>query len=122
MRHFIIPTVLACTMAAAGLAWAQSTPSSSVSDTPTASAPASQPAAAPTTAPAAAPTAAILTIRDIYDRMQAAGYRDLREIEFDDGRYEVKASNAQGQGVKLYVNAQTGAVERSRLKNHTNHH
>ena len=111
MRHFIIPTVLACTMAAAGLAWAQSTPSSSVSDTPTASAPASQ--------PAAAPTAAILTIRDIYDRMQAAGYRDLREIEFDDGRYEVKASNAQGQGVKLYVNAQTGAVERSRLKNHS---
>ena len=77
-------------------------------------------AQAPTPAPAAAPTAATapaapqLSIRDIYDRMEAAGYRDLREIEFDDGRYEVKARNAQGERVKLYVNASSGAVERTR--------
>lgn len=68
-------------------------------------------------APAAAPTATAapqLTIRDIYDRMEAAGYRDMREIEFSKGRYEVKARNAQGERVKLYVNASTGAVERTR--------
>lgn len=67
--------------------------------------------------PAAAPTATAapqLTIRDIYDRMEAAGYRDMREIEFSKGRYEVKARNAQGERVKLYVNASTGAVERTR--------
>ena len=77
-------------------------------------------AQAPTPAPAAAPTAATapaappLSIRDIYDRMEAAGYRDMREIEFSKGRYEVKARNAQGQRVKLYVNASSGAIERTR--------
>ena len=70
------------------------------------------PAAAPTAA--TAPAAPQLTIRDIYDRMEAAGYRDLREIEFSKGRYEVKARNAQGERVKLYVNATTGAVDRTR--------
>lgn len=77
-------------------------------------------AQAPTPAPAAAPMAATapvapqLSIRDIYDRMEAAGYRDMREIEFSKGRYEVKARNAQGERVKLYVNASTGAIERTR--------
>lgn len=77
-------------------------------------------AQAPTPAPAAAPTAATapaapqLSIRDIYDRMEAAGWRDMREIEFSKGRYEVKARNAQGQRVKLYVNASSGAIERTR--------
>ena len=68
---------------------------------------------APATAPATA-AAARLTVRDIYDRVEAAGYRDIREIEWDDGRYEVKASNAQGARTKLYVNATTGAVESTR--------
>lgn len=57
-----------------------------------------------------------LTIRDVYDRMEAAGYRDLREIEWSDGRYEVKARNAQGARVKLEVDGNTGAVLRSRIK------
>jgi zona occludens toxin (predicted ATPase) len=71
--------------------------------------------AATVTAPTAAPAAvARLTLRDIYDRVEAAGYRDIREIEWDDGRYEVKASNAQGARTKLYVNATTGAVESRR--------
>lgn len=74
------------------------------------------PAPAPASATAAAPAAARLTIRDIYDRMEAAGYRDIREIEYSSGRYEVEARNAQGQRVKLYVNAATGAVERTRTR------
>lgn len=69
---------------------------------------------APGAAPAATPAAPALTIRDIYDRMEAAGYRDMREIELSKGRYEVKARNAQGERVKLYVNAGTGVVERTR--------
>ncbi len=71
-----------------------------------------QPASA--AAPATSPAAPQLTIRDIYDRMEAAGYRDMREIELDNGRYEVKARNARGERVKLYVNASTGVVERER--------
>ena len=78
-------------------------------------------AQAPATAPEApaavtAPAAQQLTIRDIYDRVEAAGYRDMREIEWDHGRYEVKANNAQGQRVKLYVNASTGAIESTRAR------
>ncbi len=72
------------------------------------------PAPAPAPAAASAPATPKLTIRDIYDRMEAAGYRDMREIEYSQGRYEVKARNAQGERVKLYVNATTGAVERTR--------
>ena len=59
-------------------------------------------------------SAKLLTIRDIYDRVDAAGYREVREIDLDHGRYEVKALNAQGQSVKLYVNARSGAIEQVR--------
>ncbi len=65
-------------------------------------------------AQATTPATSPLTIRDIYDRVEAAGYHDVREIEWDSGRYEVKARNAQGERVKLYVNAHSGAVERTR--------
>lgn len=75
---------------------------------------ATTPGAAAAPAAAMAPAGAQLTIRDIYDRMEAAGYREIREIEWDDGRYEVRASNAQGERVKLHVNARSGEVERSR--------
>lgn len=74
----------------------------------------------PAAAPAAevgttmAPAGAQLTIRDIYDRAEAAGYREIREIEWDDGRYEVKARNAQGERVKLYMNGRSGEVEHVR--------
>jgi len=77
---------------------------------------------AQTPAPAAAPAAAHapaspqLTIRDVYDRMEAAGYRDIREIEYSSGRYEVEARDAQARRVKLHVNAGTGAIERSRTR------
>ena len=50
------------------------------------------------------------------DRVEAAGYRNIREIEHEHGRYEVKAQNAQGAHVKLYVNATSGAVERTRTR------
>ena len=71
---------------------------------------------APTQAPAAAtvPAGPPLAIRDIYDRREVAGYRDIREVEYSDGRYEVKATNTRGASVKLYVNASTDAVERTR--------
>lgn len=70
-------------------------------------------AAAPASSPASSPA---LNIRQIYDRLDAAGYRDLREIEWDHGRYEVKARDAQGARVKLDVDGQTGAVLRSRTQ------
>ncbi|MFA1589592.1 PepSY domain-containing protein, partial [Achromobacter ruhlandii] len=65
----------------------------------------------------AAPAAQILTVRQIYDVLTAAGYRNITEIELEHHRgYDVKADNPQGQRVKLRVDAQTGAVLRSRIK------
>ena len=75
----------------------------------------SPPAATASPAAASAP-AQKLSIRDIAERLEAAGYRDILEIDYEHGRYEAKALNAQGAPVKLYVNAQTGAVERTRTR------
>ncbi|NMK49881.1 PepSY domain-containing protein [Achromobacter sp. Bel] len=74
-------------------------------------------AAAPATTPAAvAPAAPMLTIRQVYDKMEAAGYRNISEIERSSKHgYEVKAYDPQGQRVKLYVDPQSGAVTRSRF-------
>ena len=72
-------------------------------------------ATAAQTAPAAAQP--ILNIGQIHDKLQAAGYTDIREIELEKrGFYEVKARDAQGQPVKLYVSAATGEVARSRAR------
>ena len=78
-------------------------------------------------APAAASPAAIgapaqkLSIREIAERLETAGYRDILEIDYEHGGYEAKALDAQGQPVKLYVNAQTGAVERTRTRTRKHH-
>lgn len=75
------------------------------------------PAAPAATAPAATASAApMLTIRQVYDKMEAAGYRNISEIERSRKHgYEVKAYDPQGQRVKLYVDPQSGAVTRSRF-------
>lgn len=74
-------------------------------------------AAAPAAAPAAtSPAAPMLTIRQVYDKMEAAGYRNISEIERSSKHgYEVKAYDPQGQRVKLRVDPQSGAVTRSRF-------
>ena len=52
-----------------------------------------------------------LSLADAYDHVQAAGYRDVREIELEKGRWEVKALDAEGNPVKLYVSGSSGAIE-----------
>lgn len=71
---------------------------------------------------AAAPVSAIqwLTIKQVYDKLEAAGYKEITEIERDHGRYEVKATHADGQRLKLYVDPQTGSVIDSKTKHHRN--
>lgn len=75
-----------------------------------------QTAPQPTAAPATAQPQTFLTVRQVYDTLTTAGYRNITEIELEHGRYDVKADNPQGQRVKLRVDAQSGAVLRSRLK------
>lgn len=77
---------------------------------------AAAPAAAAPAAGSVTPASPMLTIRQVYDKMEAAGYRNISEIERSSKHgYEVKAYDPQGQRVKLYVDPQSGAVTRSRF-------
>ncbi|TVO67038.1 PepSY domain-containing protein [Denitromonas ohlonensis] len=69
-------------------------------------------------APVAAPMseAAWLSIPQIHDKLTAAGYRDIRSVERERNRYEVKATNAEGQRVELYVDPQSGEVMKTERK------
>lgn len=102
------PSSLVLSLAAIALASGLSTSSMAQSDSPV------RPSKG-TVATAAVPGPR-LTIPEVYERLDAAGYREQREIEWSDGRYKVKARNAQGDRVKLEVDGTTGAVLRSRLK------
>lgn len=51
-----------------------------------------------------------LTIPQIHERVEAAGYRDISEIERERNGYEVKAVDRDGQRVELDVDPRTGEV------------
>lgn len=51
-----------------------------------------------------------LSIREISERMEAVGYRNLSEIEWDDGLYKVEGQTGEGRAVKLYVDGNNGNV------------
>lgn len=51
-----------------------------------------------------------LSIGQIHQKLEAAGYRNVEKIEREHGSYKVRASDRNGARVKLYVNPQTGEV------------
>lgn len=51
-----------------------------------------------------------LSIPQIHDKLVAAGYRNIEKIEREDGGYEARATNRNGERIKLYLNPQTGAI------------
>jgi hypothetical protein len=58
-----------------------------------------------------------LSIPEVHDRLIAAGYRNVEKIEREDGIYEARATNQQGERAKLYVNPQSGEIrERDKRK------
>ncbi len=57
-----------------------------------------------------------MSIKDVLTKLEAAGYRDFREVERDDNRYEVKATDPQGQRVELDVDPVTGDVLKTEVK------
>ena len=57
----------------------------------------------------------VLPAANVVQLLQAAGYSRVRDLEFDEGRWEADAYNAAGQRVELTINAATGAVEREKL-------
>ena len=57
--------------------------------------------------------AGVLTAAQIRAALEAAGYTQIRDLEYDsDGYWEADARNAQGQRVELHIDPRTGAVLR----------
>jgi Peptidase propeptide and YPEB domain len=47
------------------------------------------------------------SLGEVVNALEAQGYTDFREIERDDGRYEVEARNSEGKMVEVYVDTVT---------------
>ena len=71
------------------------------------------PAATQTTAPAEAGT---LSLQQVQARLEADGYRDFEKIERERNKYEVKATDAQGQRVELDLDLMTGDILKTEIK------
>jgi hypothetical protein len=73
----------------------------------------SQPSAAPVDA---APKGKPLTIAQVLDKLEAAGYRNIQKVEAQRNGFEIYATNREGQRVELDVDNITGQVKRSSAK------
>lgn len=51
-----------------------------------------------------------LSGRDVMARLDAAGYRNIRKLEFDDGLWKVYATDREGRRVKLRLDPDSGSV------------
>ncbi len=58
-----------------------------------------------------------LSIPQIHDKLVSAGYGNIEKIEREDGVYKARATNRNGERVKLYLNPQTGEfIDRQKHK------
>ncbi len=71
--------------------------------------------AAPATS-GAADASPVLSIPQVSEKLQAAGYSDITKIERERNEYEVRAIDKNGARVKLYVDARTGKVLEAKQK------
>ncbi|MCE3239315.1 MAG: hypothetical protein K0R24_2296 [Gammaproteobacteria bacterium] len=53
----------------------------------------------------AAETAPPVSVVDVLQRLDQAGYRQIQEIEHDDGTYKVEAFGPQGQKINFEINS-----------------
>jgi hypothetical protein len=51
-----------------------------------------------------------MSIPQIHDKLESAGYRSIEKIKREHGNYEVRATDRAGERVKLYLHPQTGEV------------
>jgi hypothetical protein len=51
-----------------------------------------------------------LSIPQVHEKLEAAGYRHVEKIERERGGYEARATDRDGERIKLYVNPQTGEI------------
>ncbi|MCW8970102.1 MAG: PepSY domain-containing protein, partial [Rhodospirillales bacterium] len=66
-----------------------------------------------------APPADAMPLAQAVQTLNAAGYTDIRKIEFEKGAWEAKTIDAAGKRIKVLVDAGTGAItvkEKNRYK------
>ncbi len=63
-----------------------------------------------------AATQSRLNIKQIYDKVEAAGYTNITEIDLDDNMYEVKAQDQKGNYIKLKLDPKTGEIINTKTK------
>ena len=57
-----------------------------------------------------------LTMQQVLTKLEAAGYRDFEKIDRERNKYEVKATDAQGQRVELDLDLMTGDILKTEIK------
>jgi len=57
-----------------------------------------------------------LTMQQVQTRLEAAGYRDFEKIERERNKFEVKATDQQGQRVELDIDPMTGEILKTEVK------
>lgn len=51
-----------------------------------------------------------LSIGEVHQKLEAAGYRKVEKIEREHGAYEARATDRNGARVKLHIHPQTGEI------------
>jgi hypothetical protein len=51
-----------------------------------------------------------LSIGQVHQKLEAAGFRNVEKIEREHGLYEARATDRNGARVKLHINPQTGEI------------
>jgi hypothetical protein len=59
-----------------------------------------------------APQAGELSPAEVARKVEARGYTNAHDVEYDDGRWEVEATSSSGLPVELTVDAATGEILR----------
>lgn len=60
-------------------------------------------------------SAPALSADDIRSRLESQGYTRVRDIEYDDGRWEVEATNPRGEPVDLKLDPRDGSILREKV-------
>jgi len=55
-------------------------------------------------------TSATLSVPQVRQKLEAAGYRHIDKIQLKRDSYEVRTTGQNGERIKLHVNAQTGSI------------
>lgn len=57
-----------------------------------------------------------ITIQQALSTAEKAGYTDIREIEFEHGKWEVKGRDAHGKKFKVKIDATSGELSKATKK------